>query len=134
MLGLFFALFSFFVSLCFFDRFQVRFGRLLGSILGAQMAPSWPKFAPRRLSERIFCQKANFQKNQGKPMVFEGFCSPRWHPKRPKIAPRHPQEGLEDVFFRCRKMCSILVRFELDFGSLLGALLAPKSDPDATKK
>ena len=62
-------------------------------------------------------------------MVFQGFCPLTWHRKRPKIAPRRPQDGLKEVLFRCSKLRSILVRFGLDFGCLLGGLLAPKRGP-----
>ena len=62
-------------------------------------------------------------------MVFHGFCSLRRCRKRPKIGPRRPQDGLQEVLFRCSKLRSILVRFGLDFGCLLGSLLAPKKGP-----
>ena len=62
-------------------------------------------------------------------MVFHCFCPLAWRPKRPKIAPRRPQDSLKEVLFRCSKLRSILVRFGLHFGCLLGGLLAPKRGP-----
>ena len=43
----------------------------------------------------------------------------RGHRKRPKIAPRRSQDGLDEVLFRCSILSSILVRFWSDFGPLL---------------
>ena len=62
-------------------------------------------------------------------MVFQCFCLLTWRRKRPKITPRRLQDGLKEVLFRCSKLRSILVRFGLDFGCLLGGLLAPKRGP-----
>ena len=101
----------------------------MGSILELLGAQVGPKLAPRRLLPRHFCQKADFQKEQGKPMVFQCFCPLRWHLKRPKITPRRSQGGLKEVLFQCSKLSSILVPFGLHFGSLLGSLLGPKRVP-----
>ena len=62
-------------------------------------------------------------------MLFQCFCSLRWHLERPKIATRRSQGGLKEVLFRRSKLSWILVSFGLDFGSLLGALLGPKRVP-----
>ena len=53
--------------------------------------------------------------------------SPRAVTKQPKIAPRWPQDGLEDSFFSYLFLFSILVRFGCDFGSLWAPFLEPKS-------
>ena len=93
----------------------------------AQVGPSWLQDALRR----HFCQKADFSKKARKTNGFcvQCFCSLRWHLKRPKIATRRSQGGLKEVLFRCSKLQSILVRFRLHFGSLLGVLLGPKRVP-----
>ena len=53
-------------------------------------------------------------------MVFNGFCSLRWLPERPKSTLKRPQEGLEEVLFRCSILSSILVRFGSRFDPILG--------------
>ncbi len=53
--------------------------------------------------------------------------SPRAATKRPKIAPRRPQDDLEEVFFSHRFLCSILVGLGSDFGSLWAPFWEPKS-------
>ena len=53
--------------------------------------------------------------------------SPRAVTKRPKIAPRQPQDDLEDSCFSYLFLTSILVRFGCDFGSLWAPFLEPKS-------
>ena len=46
--------------------------------------------------------------------------TPRSVPKRPKIAPKRFQGGLEEVFFAHRFLSAIFVHFGSDFGSLWG--------------
>ena len=53
--------------------------------------------------------------------------TPRGDPKRPKIAPKRPQDDLEEVFFSHRFLCSILVGFGFDFGSFGAPFWEPKS-------
>ena len=53
--------------------------------------------------------------------------SPRAATKRPKIAPRRPQDDLEQVFFSHRFLSSILVGLGSDFGSLWAPFWEPKS-------
>ena len=53
--------------------------------------------------------------------------TPRGDPKRPKIAPRRFQDGLEEVFFSHRFLSSILVGLGFDFGSLWAPFWEPKS-------
>ena len=50
--------------------------------------------------------------------------TPRSVPKRPKIAPKRFQGGLEEVFFAHRFLSAIFVHFGSDFGSLWGAFWA----------
>ena len=49
--------------------------------------------------------------------------NPRAVPKWPKILPRRPQDGLEEVFFSHVFLSSILVRFGVRFWLHLGPLL-----------
>ena len=53
--------------------------------------------------------------------------SPRAVTKQLKIAPRRPQDGLEDSSFSYRFLSSILVGFGSDVGSLWASFLEPKS-------
>ena len=53
--------------------------------------------------------------------------SPRADTKQPKIAPRQPQDDLEDSCFSYLFLTSILVRFGYDFGSRWAPFLEPKS-------
>ena len=58
---------------------------------------------------------------------------PRRHLKRAKIAPRRPQDGLEELLFRCRNLSSILVRFGCRFGAILGPFWRPFWDQNSSK-
>ena len=54
----------------FFDRFWVPFWLPLGSLLEPFGRPSWAKFAPKRLLERLFFQKGEFSRNLIKTKEF----------------------------------------------------------------
>ena len=55
-------------------------------------------------------------------MVFEGFCPPRRHQKRPKISPRRAQDDLKATFFHV----GFCLRFWCVLGSHFGSILAPQ--------
>ena len=107
----------------------------MGSHLGLLGTKIGSKFGPGRLLRCFFCKNPHFEKKkkQGKPMVFQCFCSRIWLRKRSKIAPRRPQGGLGEVLFRCSKSCLILIRLGFDFGCLWALPWAPKGDPKSIK-
>ena len=98
-------------------RFWLRFGRSWDPF----WHPSWPKLGPKRFPRHDFSKKVIFQKNERRCSHSTILPSGR-HRKRPKIAPRRPQDGLKEVLFRCSISSSILVRF----GTHFGAILAPQ--------
>jgi len=77
--------------------------------------------------ETILFEKHDFSRKALKTNRKSIKMSPRAPTKRPKIAPRQPQDDLEDSFFSHRFLSSILVRFGSDFGSLWAPFLEPKS-------
>ena len=50
------------------------------------------KLGPKMASEAILCEKPEFSKSIGKPNGKSTFLTPRWLPKRAKMAPRRRQE------------------------------------------
>ena len=77
--------------------------------------------------ETIFFEKSDFSRKALKTNRKSIKMSPRAVTKRPKIAPRQPQDDLEDSCFSYLFLTSILVRFGCDFGSLWAPFLEPKS-------
>ena len=77
--------------------------------------------------ETIFFEKSDFSRKALKTNRKSIKMSPRAVTKRPKIAPRQPQDDLEDCCFSYLFLTSILVRFGFDFGSLWAPFLEPKS-------
>ena len=55
------------------------------------------------------------------------FLSPRGDPKRPKIVPRRPQDGLISILCSLRFSHRFLITFCLDFGGIWGGLREPRS-------
>jgi len=127
------VLFRFF----FRARFCSRFGVVLGAVLVAKMVQKWtperPKYGPERFRRRFFSKKVIFHETIVKPMVFEGFCLPRRHRKRPKIAPRRPQDGLEEVLLLMSNFVSDFGAFWVRFGCRKDAQMEPKWHPKRTK-
>ena len=95
---------------------MVPFWEPLGLHFGALGRPSCPKIG---LGRPFFRKHAIFQILHATRGRVHSVTS-RGHRKRPKIAPRRSQDGLDEVLFRCSILSSILVRFWSDFGSLLG--------------
>ena len=87
-----------------------------GLPLGALGRPSWLKIS---LGRSLFQKNVIFQKRSATRGRVHSVTS-RGHRKRPKIAPRRPQDGLKEVLFRCSISSSILVRFGSRFGAILG--------------
>ena len=77
--------------------------------------------------ETMFFEKSDFSRKALKTNRKPIKMSPRAVTKRPKIAPRQPQDGLEHRFFSYRFLSSILVGFGFDFGSLWAPFWEPKS-------
>ena len=75
---------------------------------------------PKPSSDRLNIEKLIFQKNERHPRRehdFEVQVGPRWHSRRPKIAPRRVQDRLGSFFFR--------LDFSLRFLIVLGSILVP---------
>ena len=64
------------ILIMFLIDFWSHFGCLLGSILELLGGQVGTKLAPRWLLRRDFCQKVDFQKNQGKPNGFSRLLLP----------------------------------------------------------
>ena len=109
----------------FWCRFWCRFGSHLAPILallGAQVGPSWVQNCS---CHAIFIQNVIFQKKKKtrKTNGFSRFLPPQMAPKTPqdrsKTAPRRSSRGT----FSLLNISSILLRFGIDFGSLLAPIL-----------
>ena len=121
-------------------RFRYRFLIFLGSILDASWGSCWAILAPwsaqvgpGTVFEPSYLRKSDFSKKraplqpQHENEVQDG---PRWHPKRPKIAPRQVQDRLGSIFFPL----DFSLRFWIAFGSALVSFWVPKWSPrDYTK-
>ena len=105
--------------------------------LGSHVGPFWrlgrPKLVLGPSSNHLIFEKVIFQKKraplqpQHENEVQDG---PRWHPKRPKIAPRQVQDRLGSIFFPL----DFSLRFWIAFGSALVSFWVPKWSPrDYTK-
>ena len=123
----------------FLDRVWIRFGCIFGSHFGYFGCPSWPKFFPRRLLRRNFCQKIDFRKTKENLVLFQRFFHPRRHRKRPKIPQDAPKTVLESYLFDVQNfdrfwfvLGSILVAFGDAFWVLLGtswgSIWSPKTE------
>ena len=73
--------------------------------LGCHFRSFWrlgpPKLVPKPFSNRLNIEQVIFPKNErhrGREHDFEVQVGPRWHPRRPKIAPRRVQDRLGSVF------------------------------------
>ena len=83
---------------------------------------------PKPSSNRLNIEKVIFQKNERHPRRehdFEVQVGPRWHPRRPKIAPRRVQDRLGSVF----SPLDFSLRFLIVFGSVLVPFWPPKWSP-----
>ena len=110
--------------------FLIVFGSFWGAILEHFGRPNRPKLGQvgfKMALETIFFEKSEFSRKALKTNEKSTFLSPRAATKRPKIAPRRPQDDLEEVFFSHRFLSSILVGFGFDFGSLWAPFWEPKS-------
>ena len=98
--------------------FLIVFGRSWGaswSLLGGQNRPKMGQVGPKTALETIFFEKSEFSRKALKTNEKSIKMSPRGDPKRSKITPRRPQDGLISFFFR--------FVFCIDFLSLFGAIL-----------
>ena len=95
--------------------------------LGGQNRPKMGQVGLKMGLETIFFEKSEFSRKALKTNRKSIKMSPRAATNRPKIAPRQPQDDLEDSFFSHRFLLSILFRFGVDFGSLWAPFLEPKS-------
>ena len=103
----------------FFKTKMSFWGALLGPF-GLPFGSLWaPKLAKNR-SKTLFFQKNMIFRILSATRGKTGSVTSRGHRKRPKIAPRRPQDGLKEVLFRCSISSSILVRFGCHFGAILG--------------
>ena len=83
---------------------------------------------PKPSSNRLNIEKVIFQKNERRPRRehdFEVQVGPRWHPRRPKIAPRRVQDRLGSVFLPL----DFSLRFWIVLGSILVSFWPPKWCP-----
>ena len=90
------------------------------SHLGGQNRPKMGQVGFKTALETIFFEKREFSRNIGRRSVWSVSRAPRRHPKRPKIVPRRPQDGLISVLFSLRFLHRFLVAFWCDFGAILG--------------
>ena len=103
---------------------MARFGRLLGSHLGPFGRPSWPQFGPKWASKCDLSKKVVFQKNE-RHCSHSTMLRSKSAPDGPKMGPRGSQEGFKNQLLGHHFSFKILVRFGVDLGCLLGALLRP---------
>ena len=109
-------------------RFWIVFGRFWDPSwrhLGGQNRPKMVQVGLNTALGTLSFENREFSRNIGRRNVWSVSRAPRQHPKRPKIAPRRPQDGLEDLLFRCRNLSSILIRFGCRFGAILAPILVP---------
>ena len=95
--------------------------------LGGQNRSNMGQVGLKTRLETIFFEKSDFSRKALKTHRKLIKMSPRAVIKQPKIAPRWPQDGLEDSFFSYLFLFSILVRFGCDLGSLWDHFWEPKS-------
>ena len=94
---------------------------LLGSILGAQIVPTWAKLRPRRLSERFFLNNMNVHETSA-GVVFGAFPGPQ---ESTQNDPRSAQDGPKPIL----KSDLFDVEFRLQFWVVLGPILGVIWDP-----
>ena len=94
------------------------------------MEPFWPPKSgqdrPKTRLEATFFQKGRFSRNIGRRSVWSTSRSPRRPLRRAKIAPRRPQDDLQEHLFLTSFLSSIWGRLGSHFGSILAPLWAPK--------
>ena len=105
-----FVVFVLFASIIFLMFFWIDFWSLLGSFgappgghVGHFGRPRGAKLGLKPVLEAHLVEKCRFSTFCKSPQRKAQFWLPkpsRWRPKRPKIAPRGPQEGLGRRFFR----------------------------------
>ncbi len=111
-------------------RFWIVFGRFWDPSwrhLGGQNRPKMVQGGLKTAFDTLFFQKRECSRNIGSRSVWSVSRAPRQHPKRPKIAPRRPQDGLISVLFSLRFLHRFLVAFWCDFGAIWGGFGESKS-------
>ena len=91
------------------------------------MGGFWDQVRFKTALETILFEKNECSRKALKTNENTRFSSPRGDPKRPKIAPRWPQDGLFWVLFSLRSLHRFLVAFWSDFGAILEGFGEPNS-------
>ena len=98
--------------------FLLCFLSVFGSFWEVILGGFWSQVRFKTALETILFEKSEFSRKALTTNEQTIFSSPRGDPKRPKIAPRWPQDGLFWGFFFRFVFC-------IDFWSLFGAILVP---------
>ena len=99
-----------------------HFWTLRGAHFGASWAPKSAQDRPKSPLDTSFCQKPRLSRNSIKTNTKSPKMTPRRPLRRAKIAPRRPQDDLQEHHFSTSFLTSIFVRLGAHFGLILAPL------------